>query len=141
MTVIAWDGKVLAGDKQASCAGVASTVTKVHKVPGGIVGFAGHADTIGDMLVWFKGNRESEFPPSAKDGATSALFVADDGKVLIYCSGPNPMPEAEKFYAIGAGRDYALAAMHLGFGAKKAVETACALSTTCGRGIDVLRLK
>lgn len=142
MTIVAWDGKVLAADKQAQQAGVVSTVTKIYRVPGGLVGFCGTTDVIGDMLAWFKGGRvAAEFPASAKSANTSALFIADDGSVLTYSEGINPMPEEEKLYAIGSGRDFALAAMHLGFGAKKAVEVAIALTNTCGRGIDTLRLK
>ncbi len=39
--------------------------------------------------------------------------------------------EITDFAAIGAGRDFALAALHLGHDARKAVEVACKLSVYC----------
>ena len=43
-----------------------------------------------------------------------------------------------KYEAVGAGRDYALAALHLGFSALEACEVACDLCTQCERPIKVL---
>jgi len=37
MTIIAWDGKMLAADKQSTCAGHPSTVTKIFRTPVGAV--------------------------------------------------------------------------------------------------------
>jgi len=47
----------------------------------------------------------------------------------------------DAFCAMGGGRDYALAAMFLGKSALEAVQVACALDITCGKGIDVLELE
>lgn len=45
-----------------------------------------------------------------------------------------------KYEAVGAGRDYALAALHLGFSALEACEVACDLCTQCERPIKVLSI-
>jgi ATP-dependent protease HslVU (ClpYQ) peptidase subunit len=68
--------------------------------------------------------------------------VSDDGIVHGYSGddGPHSMIYEDKFIAWGAGRDYALAAMHLGKNSREAVEVACALDNTCGMGIDILEL-
>lgn len=39
MTIIAWDGKTLAADKRGTVAGMAYTVTKIHRLPDGLVAF------------------------------------------------------------------------------------------------------
>lgn len=143
MTCIAWDGKTMAADKLAICQDVMSTVTKIYRVPDGLVGFCGDTDVMGDMLQWFQAGRvAADFPKLAETQAsTTALFVHNDGSVLIYTKNAYPIREAEKFYAIGSGRYYALAAMHLGKSAAVGVRTAIALTNTCGRGVDTLTLK
>jgi len=70
-----------------------------------------------------------------------AVRIDSEGRILLYGSGPNPELVEDKVYAGGCGRDYALAAMHLGHDARKAVEVACALDVHCGLGIDALELK
>lgn len=44
--------------------------------------------------------------------------------------------EVLEYAAIGAGMDYALAALYLGFSVEKAVETACELSVYCEKPIN-----
>ncbi len=60
---------------------------------------------------------------------------------MTYLHSAYPELHEDKFNALGAGRDYALAAMYLGFDASRAVEVACALDVNCGNGIDVLTLE
>lgn len=142
MTVIAWDGKTLAADKQSTCSGSPSKVTKIYRVPGGRVGFAGNALNARALLEWFRAGRPPEAWPKLRgNNHADALFIGDDGVVLGY-SGISPSPEIyeDQFVAMGAGRDYALAAMYLGHDARKAVEVACALDVFCGMGIDTLEL-
>lgn len=140
MTVIAWDGKTLAADKQSTCVGKASKVTKIFRVAGGRVAFAGNAMNARELLEWFRAGRPMDAWPKARgDDVADALFICDDGVALGY-SGLSPHPEVyeDTFLAMGCGRDYALAAMHLGHDARKAVEVACALDVNCGLGIDAL---
>ncbi len=47
--------------------------------------------------------------------------------------------EVKDFYAIGAGRDFAFAALYLKNDVKKAIEIACELSTFCEKPIKYMR--
>ena len=143
MTVIAWDGKTLAADKQSTICGYAGTTTKVHRVPEGLVAFSGGGSHAAELLRWFQAGRpEGAFPKSTEELGAGSTFITKDGQVLL-CSYHGPFPEVveDKFFARGCGRDYALAAMHLGHDARTAVEVACALDVNCGMGIDTLELE
>lgn len=143
MTVIAWDGKTLAADKAATNVGFSSTVTKIYRVPAGLVGFAGNGDAAMQLLQWFReGMDVKNYPECQKgeDDAASAIFVSKDGSVYGFGSSPWPQRNENVCQAFGSGRDYALAAMHLGFDARRAVEVAIALDNDCGCGIDTLVL-
>ncbi len=142
MTCIAWDGKTLAADKRCTQAGLARTVTKIHKVGLLLVGLAGDEETGLAMLEWVRNGRIPENFPSDvrdKDGdARCVLVVIEDGAVLVYQGSPWPAKYEDPFYATGSGRDYAIAAMHLGKTAREAVEIACLFDVSCGNGIDEL---
>lgn len=143
MTCIAWDGKTLAADKMACSVGYGNTVTKVYRLKsGGIAGFAGDGDGAMALLAWLESSRDAAaYPPGQKDNDTSALVIAPGGAVLSYGKTPFPQRIECQRYAMGHGRDFALAAMHLGKSAREAVEVACALDVFCGNGIDTLELK
>lgn len=143
MTVIAWDGKTLAADRQSTSGGFASTVTKIYRVPGGIVGFTGSEGHAVALLAWFRDGREpSKWPKKEGANCASAVFITAEG---MFCytgeDGPNACQHHDKFDAWGAGYAYALAAMHLGLDARRAVEIACELDVNCGKGIDTLTLE
>lgn len=143
MTVIAWDGKTLAADKRAVLAGFqGGTVTKIHRWPGGLCAFAGDLDIGMQMVAWLRGGaRPEEFPKrQADENAASFLVVNADGTTVRYERAPIPLLFENVKQAMGSGRDYALAAMHLGCDARRAVEVACALDQNCGNGIDAIDL-
>ena len=143
MTVVAWDGKTLAADKQNTNAGFAGTVTKIYRVPGGIVGFTGNEGHAMALLSWFEGGRDPEkWPKKGGETCASAIFATSDG-LFIYSGedGPHAARNQSKFDAWGCGYAYALAAMHLGHDARSAVEVACALDVNCGMGIDAMTLE
>jgi ATP-dependent protease HslVU (ClpYQ) peptidase subunit len=144
MTVIAWDGKTLAADKQATVAGQAYTTTKIHRVPGGLVAFSGCGTHAAELLEWFKKGRIAKDYPSRTnfDEAAGSTYISNEGIVYMYAYNSGyPEVFEDSFYARGAGRDYALAAMFLGESAARAVEVACAFDTSCGRGVDTLTLE
>lgn len=142
MTVIAWDGKTLAADKRCTIAGYPATSTKIHRVPGGLVGFSGCAVHAAELLHWFRNGRDPEdFPKRDEETGCGSLLITDTGEILLFTHHSGFPEQIEgAFFARGAGRDYALAAMHLGHDARTAVEVACALDTSCGNGIDTLTL-
>lgn len=149
MTVIAWDGKNLVADKQAtdSC-GLKGTVTKIERfdfhyedetVEEVLVGVCGDFCTSAALLQWFKdGANPKEFPPLDPDRRASLVAISKEQGIRLYTAGPYPMLFEDKTGAWGSGRDFALAAMHLGHDALKAVEVACLFNVDCGNGTDVL---
>ena len=142
MTVIAWDGKTLAADKRASNSGLARTTTKIFQVGPALVGFCGDADASAEMLAWVCGGCvPGSFPEGNrdKDGWAQCVFIDASG-LRIYERTPYAIQIEDAFWAGGSGRDFAIAAMHLGKSARDAVEIACLYETGCGNGIDTLEL-
>jgi 20S proteasome alpha/beta subunit len=146
MTCIAWDGRVLAADKRASSAGYGSTVTKIVRTSAGeLLGVSGDFGAGQALMTWYQsGANPDSFPDNrdANDSYRARLLVIDAGpRIRIFESTAYAMTIEDKCYAMGSGRDYALAAMHLGRNSRKAVEVACTLDSGCGNGIDTLRLE
>ncbi|NBV16779.1 hypothetical protein [Janthinobacterium sp.] len=143
MTIIAWDGQTLAADKQGTNYGCAYAVTKIHRVPGGLVAFSGSGSHAAELLKWFEAGRPADaYPVGTEENGAGSMFIASDRKIFIFAhNGPHPELIEERFFARGAVRDYALAAMHLGKSAREAVEVACFFDTSCGKGIDVLEIE
>jgi ATP-dependent protease HslVU (ClpYQ) peptidase subunit len=144
MTVIAWDGKTLAADKEASDAWVkASRTTKIHRRDNGLLAFAGNASMGRELLAWFDaGANPADFPSGNRDASnpTRLMHITLAGEILVYECGPYPLRFENEIYALGSGREAALAVMMLGHDATKAVEIASRLCTGCGNGIDTLEL-
>jgi hypothetical protein len=148
MTVIAWDGKTLAADKRASSVGYGYTVTKLRRLKdGSIAAITGNGDEAGAVLAWLNSERDPEkYPPAQKDNDTSVLVVRRDLQTLGYellsfGKTPHPQKIEDPIYAMGHGRDFALAGMHCGLSARAAVELTCKLDFYCGNGVDVLELR
>jgi ATP-dependent protease HslVU (ClpYQ) peptidase subunit len=70
------------------------------------------------------------------DPDSNAFFVVCDDKVW-YSYGLH-VKEITTYHAIGAGMDFALAALYLGHGATKAVEVSCELCTQCEMPINTI---
>ncbi len=142
MTVIVWDGEMLAADKQATNSGLKRAVTKIHKVNGNLVGFSGDWDYAQAMKQWLaEGAYPDKFPKHQEDNEkwVGMLVVTPDKKVFKYERSPIPMDMTESgSMAIGSGRDFAFGALAMGADAKKAVEIACLYEASCGMGVDVL---
>ena len=141
MSVIAWDGHTMAADKRACIGTLIRTTTKICRVGDALCAYAGDAAGGEEMLAWFKaGAKPADFPPGQRTDEWSGLLVVRRGEILKYERNPYPVRFDDKFFSIGCGRDFALAAMHLGHDARTAVEVAIALDSGCGNGIDTLEL-
>lgn len=144
MTCIAWDGKTLAADKQSTSHGMRRTTTKIHRVSDGMIAMCGGGAHCYALLAWFKSQRNPEEWPQCtdEDSSGSVIHFTRDG-VFVYNGAGFPCgePIEDKFIAFGCGRDYAMAAMHLGRTAIEAVEVACVFDTGCGMGIDTLEFE
>jgi len=141
MSVIAWDGERLAADKRATLGSLIRTTTKVFHLGEALAAYAGEADAGEEVLAWFRDGRDpAKFPASQRDKDTWAglLIVWQDGTIWKYERTPHPLKFPSQQFAIGSGRDFALAAMYCGKTAPEAVELACVFDSRCGNGVDVL---
>ena len=139
MSVIAWDGKTLAADKRMCFGTMFRTTTKIFRVGDALCAYAGDAAMGEELLAWFKaGAIPADFPPSQRGDDWSGLLVVRKDALLKYEKSPYPIKIESTHYAIGCGRDFALAAMYLGHDARAAVEVTIALDSACGNGIDCI---
>lgn len=145
MSIIVWDGKTLAADKQATNAGLKAVVTKIFRVGDDLVGFSGDLAYIGGMKHWLETGAEPQnFPKHQedKDDWVGTLVIKPDGRVLKYerCAYPIDFSQ-NTVMCIGSGRDFAYGALAMGADAVKAVEVTCKYEAFCGIGIDTLTFK
>lgn len=145
MTVIAWDGKMLAADKQMNSDGHKQTVTKISRDGPNLIGTCGHAAHARAMVDWFvQGAIAEKWPmPHKPDDYADMLVIMASGQIREYegCARGHYDIIEDPFTAMGCGKKYALAAMLLGHDAVKAVDVACELDAGCGMGIDKLYLR
>lgn len=141
MTVVAWDGKMLAADRQGNWGGTKIAVCKIRRVvtvegPTALVGCAGYVAYLERFIDWLEGRIEAfEIP---KDCDFSALVVYEDGNVELYDTTLIPIKTPSVPVAIGSGRGEALGAMLMGASAKLAVKIASIVEVDVGMGVDVL---
>lgn len=118
------------------------SASKIFKVNGHLIGFSGRADTAALLRYWFENGAKPEEWPDPYDDETdcSMIVVTPDNQVMYYERFPVPLVMENEYFALGSGRDYALAALELGCNPEQAVEVACKLDLFSGNGIDVLCL-
>lgn len=144
MSVIAWDGHTLAADKQASFGTLIRTTTKIFRCSNALLAYAGEAAFGEEVKAWWeRGADPDKFPVSCrdKDDWAGLMVFRRAAPIARYERTPYPVWFEDKQFAIGSGRDFAIAAMYLGKTAREAVEVAIALDSGCGVGIDTLTLE
>lgn len=150
MTVIVWDGKTLAADRQATENGVLHTITKIRKITKGknkgwLIGNAGVAASGALLMDWFEAGADPKnFPYEYQktDGLHAALVaISPEGKIHKFEHLPIPIVFEDGFYAMGSGKDMAIGALAMGADAVGAVEVVCTYESECGVGIDAIKLK
>ncbi|HET6631492.1 MAG TPA: hypothetical protein VFG73_02135 [Rhodanobacteraceae bacterium] len=140
MTCIAWDGKVLAADKQSTDVGLRRLTVKLHRMRDGAVGaFTGNTCRGAELLDWYEsGAQKRLFPPAGTSDAV--LVVLDRTGVRVFEKSHLPQRVLDPFTAFGTGREYAIGAMARGASAREAVEIANRFDNCCGLGVDVMGL-
>jgi hypothetical protein len=123
VTTIAWDGKTLAADTLATSDGLRRKCSKLVVTP---LHFYGGTGLEGDMVTvghWVKGGAPLQRPTVEEDGIHGILVDRKTGRAFMLM-GKNlaACPIHDATAACGSGRDFALAAMHLGKTAVEAVE-------------------
>lgn len=141
MTTIAWDGKTLAADRRSVYGGCIQETCKVFRAGDCLVAGAGEFSFILAMVDWVRRGRIPEgFPASQrdKDDWQPVMVVDAENRVLIYERTPHGIPWQKPFAAIGSGKPFALAAMHLGRTASEAVAVAAEFDPFTGNGVNTL---
>ncbi len=139
MSIIAYDGKIIAADRQATLNETRVTCHKlVQLADGAVVGWTGSQDQGLVLLQWYKdGADKTTFPKFMSDkGNHTRLIIAKDGVVSTYETEAIPLTFLDSFGAYGSGRDIAIGALAMGATAVQAVEIASQFDINCGMGID-----
>ncbi len=145
MTTIAFDGTTMAAD--TLCVDNWGFPTAAHKIMRGTDYLVGGSGPLGTIKRWWNG--VGEYWPAAKviehgypehlDRDWPHIMLAT--KNGIWQLSQNAFIEVtHQHFAIGSGRDYAIAAMHLGKSAEEAVRLAMQYDTGTGGDIDVEEL-
>lgn len=148
MTVIAWDGNILAADRQSQTGDCRKPVRKIFKVKTAagpaLVGISGDLTVGLEMLTWFEnGEKREDWRQEWRNTQEGAcLFVVQhDKSVWRFESSPDPFRYEDSIAASGSGDAYALVAMRCGCDAIDAVRHASLVSVSCGLGVDWLSLE
>ena len=139
MTTIAWDGQTLAGDCQ--CSLFRGQNVKIHRLPSGsLYGGSGEVGALYAVKDWLTAHGEGEKPKCSEH--FHAIVIDKYGKVFALEDNLIFMPITDRpFFAVGSGREFAMAAMFLGQTAENAVKIAHEFDTGTGREVDILKLE
>lgn len=78
MTVVAWDGSILAADKRYSDGSMDRTVTRVFRVGDLLVAGSGTRSMILPMIEWVRAGRVvADFPPMQRDNDFGQQITQD----------------------------------------------------------------
>jgi hypothetical protein len=140
VTVIAWDGKALAGDRLADYGGTRIRVRKVNIVSWRgqrwLVGAAGSKPIHEAWLRWLRGGDK----PAINDSHSFTALLVDEKRRAWQMEWTLEMWRVpHKFHAVGSGRGEALGAMAMGANAQRAVQIAALFDIGVGLGVDVVR--
>ena len=139
MSVIAWDGKTLAADRQASFGGRVTTSVKIFKHEDKLIGLIGPHESSCRLYNWIlNGMNPVSFPRELEsDGAIPIVYVIPrTGHAVKFEDCAYPIVVKDEFWAAGSGGDLALGAMAMGATAEEAVEVASKYNIYCGCGVD-----
>lgn len=143
MTIIAYDGKTVATDRQATDNGLRQYAKKLFKMDDGtVIAISGDMSLSIALKDWYvAGKPEDKCPCSReKDKFGYIIVFKPDGTVEEYENCDTPIEVIDPFMAWGSGRNYAIAAMGLGKTAEEAVLEASRYDVFCGMGVDVVDL-
>lgn len=128
-TAVYRDGLLIADTRAYGfCRMPVGTKTKVHQLKSGSL-FACSAVDIGvPGLVkrWIEEGMDREKIPDV-DCTVEAIVVQPGGNAMIISQSFAPSYVEAPFFAIGSGKEYAMAALHLGHSPEEALRVACDL--------------
>lgn len=141
MTTIAYRDGTLAADT-LGCGGVRRRTKKLHRVGDAILGLSGNYGDCWQFVHWWADQSKAlEFRVFRTDNSDSPdleAIVVTDGGAEIWTEHLQPTPVLEPFFAIGSGAKAAMAAMHMGATAAKAVEIAMRVDPYTAGAIETM---
>lgn len=142
MSIIVWDGKTLAADKQTTNVNLKRpATTKIFRNGDILFAGVGQHQCVRALMEWVEwGMPPASFPKDYMDssGSTALWIINRNGTIGRVEDGPFVIKQEQPYFADGSGRDFAYGAMAMGADAVKAVEIACQHDIYCGGGIDTL---
>lgn len=137
MTVIAWDGKILAADRMISGDVIGREGTKLHRVGDDtVLAWTGQTDFALDLIDWYvSGQDKATWPAYQETDDWVQLVIVSPSGCRFLCQRPHPLPVIGKM-AWGSGGNIAIGAMAAGKNAIEAVKIANIHCISCGFGVD-----
>lgn len=140
MTTVAWDGKSLAADSQATAGVLRCRARKIVKSASGFVAAgAGDLNGILPWLRWVQQGLKPEQQPETLHGKSTIIIVDPRGRAHTFEGSAVRVPLRNKFWAFGSGAELALGAMAMGADARTAVKIASQFDVYTGGRVIVLR--
>lgn len=139
MSVIAFDGRTIAADRQVTHGTLILRGSKIRRLSNGdVVAWSGTMENGIAMAEWYeKGADPATFPASQKtDDWCRLIVIPKKGRPFTFEQLPVKQFIYDRRGAWGAGRDFALGAMEMGACAIDAVKTASRLCNVCGMGVE-----
>lgn len=138
MTTVAAKNGEIAADTQLTGAYVFRVQKVVRLQDGGVAGGAGHWAKAYAGLSWLAAGEQGE-PPKIK--GVDILIIRPDGSIWIAEGEWPAYPLLDKFAAIGAGAQAAVAAMQDGAGAVEAVKKAARIDPYTSDPVQTLSIE
>lgn len=144
MTTVAWRAGWVAADRLVDEWMDSGKLFRLKD--GSVLTGAGYLDDIVEVAAWIGAGCRQDAKPDGlsadKDDRTGFLLACPDGKAY-WLTQPwlRRVEITDEFFALGSGAPYALAAMAMGAGAKRAVQVAMRFDPNTGRGVDAIRVK
>lgn len=149
MTVIAWDGEVLAADQLIvnDNGVIIAHEKKVFEAVCPVLGkvlfaYAGEVRYKKAFLGWLNSDMNPEKFPKMKDEDQTTFIVISEEIIRIFGTSPHysEYPANQKM-AWGCGKEFAYGAMEAGMSAIGAVDVAIKKNVWCGGAIDFVALQ
>lgn len=132
MTTIVCTRQGMASDSMASDGITSTSVTKIKRIHGCLVGVAGVFTEANKFFNWLENADIEEDIPVPDMEHVSALVLTSKGDIMLYDHSLSPYFIDSPFTAIGSGSAAALAAMHCGKTLKDAVKIAILIDPFSG---------
>ena len=138
MSVVVWDGRTLAADRQMTNCGLRAKTSKmVVTADGTVFAWTGENQHGVALVQWYLGGEiKADYPEFQKKESWTRLIVADADGCRFFENEPYAMTVHDKFAAWGSGRDFAYGALEMGADARRAVEVTITHSVECGFGVE-----